>query len=478
MWYLAKQMKKTTITKKHFSLFFKSAFWFFVGIFLGLFFTLSFSFIFFQKIYGNSVFPGVYVNGVNFGGKTEKEVTQYFDNQNAQIADTSFTFQYNEDIATISAAKLNAGFNSQLLAHQAFLIGRSNFVLSDIFLVYKAFLDGVFLPPSYSYSEDKLTNLLQPIIKKNYIEPVDALFTFSNNRVTAFKPSSDGQEVNTDKIKDTLQQKIPVIISQKIPQNVVINLPIAALKPKVSTGDANNLGIKELIGTGTSLFQHSIPSRVFNVNLAASRINGVLISPNEVFSFDKALGDVSKFTGYQQAYVISQGHTVLGDGGGVCQVSTTFFRAALSAGLPIVERHAHDYRVGYYEEDGPPGIDATVYVPSVDLKIKNDTGHYILVQSIVDLDTLRLTFNFYGTDDGRKVSMTTPIVKNVIPAPPPLYNDDPNLPQGQVIQTDFAANGATVSFARTVTKGGQTLDSDLFVSNYRPWQAVFTRGTK
>jgi vancomycin resistance protein YoaR len=91
---------------------------------------------------------------------------------------------------------------------------------------------------------------------------------------------------------------------------------------------------------------------------------------------------------------------------------------------------------------------------------------------------LRLTFNFYGTDDGRKVSMTTPIVKNVIPAPPPLYNDDPNLPQGQIIQTDFAANGATVSFSRTVTKGNQTLDNDLFVSNYRPWQAVFTRGTQ
>ncbi len=471
-------MKKHKLTKKHISVFIKSAFWFFVGIALGLFFTISFFFIFFQKVYGDLVFPGVYVNGVNFGGKSEKDVVEYFDNQNAAIANTTFTFQHGEDIATASAGTLILGYNSELLANQAILIGRSHFILSDIFLIFSAFINGVYLPPSYSYSDSQLTTLLSPIEKKTYIAPVDAVFKFSNNRVTTFKPSSDGEEISMDDIKDTLSEKIPNILSEKIPQNITINLPVTTLKPKISTNDANNLGIKELIGTGTSLFQHSIASRIYNVELAASRLNGILIAPGEVFSFDKALGDVSAFTGYKQAYVISGGHTVLGDGGGVCQVSTTFFRAALSAGLPIVERHAHDYRVGYYEEDGPPGIDATVYVPSVDLKIKNDTGYSILVQSVVDPDTLRLTFNFYGTDDGRKVTMTTPIVTNIIPAPPPLYTDDPDLPKGQIQQTDFAANGAHVSFSRTVTKNGVTLDNDTFVSNYQPWQAVFLRGTK
>ena len=238
------------------------------------------------------------------------------------------------------------------------------------------------------------------------------------------------------------------------------------------------MGIKELIGKGESTFFHSIPGRVFNVNLASSRIDGVLIAPGEVFSFNKTIGDVSSFTGYKQAYIIQNGRTVLGDGGGVCQVSTTFFRAILDAGLPIVERYAHAYRVGYYEQDSLPGIDATIFVPSVDLKFKNDTGHHILVQREIDLNNYSLKFYLYGTKDGRITTMSKPVITGQSAPPAPLYQDDPNLPLGQIQQTDFEAWGANVYFTRNVTKNGKTIISDKFTSNYRPWQAVFLRGTK
>jgi len=319
---------------------------------------------------------------------------------------------------------------------------------------------------------------LSPIMKEITIAPIDAQFRFENGRVTTFQLSSNGQEVDIEQVKAQISNDIPNLLIFHSPKNTTIPLPIRVLKPKVSTGDANNLGITELIGTGTSLFQHSIPSRIYNVTLAASRLNGVLVADGEEFSFDKALGDVSSYTGYQQAYIISGGHTVLGDGGGVCQVSTTMFRAILNAGLPVTERHAHDYRVGYYEEDSPPGIDATVYVPTVDLKFKNDTGHAILIQTSVDPSLLRLTFYLYGTSDGRQVSMTTPIITNQTPPPPDLYQDDPTLSKGQVKQVDFSAAGASVSFSRTVTRDGKTIIADTFVSNYRPWQAVYLVGNK
>jgi vancomycin resistance protein YoaR len=250
------------------------------------------------------------------------------------------------------------------------------------------------------------------------------------------------------------------------------------LKPKISTDKVNNLGIRELIGTGTSLFQHSIPGRIYNVTLASSRLNGILVAPGEVFSFNNALGDVSAFTGYKQAYVIQNGRTVLGDGGGVCQVSTTLFRSVLNAGLPVIERTAHAYRVGYYEEDSSPGLDATVFSPSPDLKFKNDTKNYILIQTVVDPDTLRLTFYLYGTKDGRQVTISTPAVSNQTPPPPDLYQDDPTLPVGEIKQVDFSAWGANVYFTRQVVKNGKTIISETFNSNYRPWQAIYLRGTK
>ena len=301
---------------------------------------------------------------------------------------------------------------------------------------------------------------------------------FQNGRVIEFKPSKNGQDADIDGLTKKLSAKTDNIVFSGISQTVTIEIPIKITEPEITTEKANDMGIRELIGRGTSLFQHSIPGRIHNVNLAAARMNGVLIAPDEVFSFNNALGDISAFTGYKQAYIIQGGRTVLGDGGGVCQVSTTLFRALLDAGLPIVERRAHAYRVGYYEQDSLPGIDATVFSPTVDLKFKNDTGHHILIQTVIDLNTLSLAFELYGTKDGREVALTKPIITSTSPALPDVHQDDPTLSKGQVRQVDFAAAGAKVYFTRKVMRNGEEIISETFSSNYRPWQAVFLHGTK
>ncbi len=463
---------------KVFPLFMKSAFWFSVGVCLALFLLISFVLIYFQKKYTHVVYPGVIINGVNFGGKTPEEVKNYFSQRNTKFEDTKFVFTLNEDIATVSARQLSFGYDQDLLAQQAYSIGRSKDITSNISLIFQAYTQGVNLPPAYRYSEDVLTKSLAPIVEKNYVEPIDALFSFENDRVTAFRLSSEGQMANTKELEHQLLAKTYSIVSSKKPLTIVIPLPIKVLKPKVSTDEANKLGIRELVATGTSTFRGSIPSRIYNLTLAASRTNGLLVAPGEVFSFNKALGDVSAFTGYKQAYVIQNGRTVLGDGGGVCQVSTTLFRALLDSGLPIVERNAHAYRVGYYEQDAPPGYDATIYVPSIDLKFKNDTNSYILIQNYVNPDSEQIVFFLYGKKDGRQVSLAKPVISREFPPPEPLYQDDPTLPKGEVKQVDYPAAGATVIFSRQVTKAGKLIISDKFVSNYRPWQAVYLRGTK
>ncbi len=247
---------------------------------------------------------------------------------------------------------------------------------------------------------------------------------------------------------------------------------------EISTGDANSLGIKEIVGQGTSLFYGSINERIHNLQLASLKLNGILIAPGEVFSFNKALGDVSSATGFKQAYIIKDGRTVLGDGGGVCQVSTTLFRAALNAGLPITERHAHAYRVHYYEDDLGPGFDATVFDPSADLKIENNTSAHLLIQTNTDLKKKQLTFNLYGTKDNRKVELSKARVWDKQPPPPDLYQDDPTLPIGVIKQIDWKAWGAKAAFDYKVTRDGETLFEKTFSSNYKPWQSIYLRGTK
>lgn len=456
----------------------KIGFLFFFAGFLALFFISTSAFLIFERIYDDKVYPGVIVSGINFAGKSEHEVEKFFFEKNELIKNTVFEFTFDKKaVSTISASQIDFGYNEKLLASQAMTIGRSDNLLSNIYLISRAYLTGLYLPASYKYSNEKLKIQMADFLKEIEKEPIDALFKFEDGRVSAFRPSEEGRFVDFEKLNEGINSKSEKILYQK-PKKIAFTIPIKVLKPAITTESVNDFGIKELLAEGRSLFAHSIPSRVYNITLAASGLNGILVSPGQTFSFDKVLGDVSVFTGYQQAYIIKDGKTILGDGGGVCQVSTTLFRGILSAGLPIVERNQHSYRVGYYEQDSPPGFDATIYVPSVDLKFKNDTGNYILIQTSVDLNNMSLTFSLYGTKDGREVSISKPVITNQIPPPPPSYQDDQTLAKGSIKQVDFEAWGAKVSFTRQVIKDGKVIISDKFDSNYQPWQAVYLRGTK
>lgn len=305
---------------------------------------------------------------------------------------------------------------------------------------------------------------------------VDATAKFEGGRIVEFTAARDGQRLDREKTMQLILEKIS--INEEVQGEIAIKLPVSVTTAKIASQEINSLGIRQLIGRGISYFAGSIPNRIHNIALGSERVNGVIIKPGETFSFNQNVGEVSAKTGYKQAYVISAGRTILDDGGGICQVSTTIFRAALNAGLPITARTAHAYRVGYYEQRGfKAGLDATVWAPAVDLKFKNDTENYILVQAIVDKSRAKLQVDIYGTADGRRVIMTEPSLSNQKPAPPDKYQDDPSLPKGTIKQADFAAPGGTSVFARKVYKGNELIIDESFRSNYRPWQAIYLVGT-
>jgi vancomycin resistance protein YoaR len=304
----------------------------------------------------------------------------------------------------------------------------------------------------------------------------DATLRFEGGKIIEFQSAQNGQELRVNEaivlLNDALKNSMEVGHEE-----LVVELPVIITRARIANEEINNLGIKELIGSGVSYFAGSITNRIHNINLGASLVNGVLVKPGESFSLIEHVGGVTADQGFKQAYVIKSGRTVLDDGGGICQVSTTVFRAALNSGLPIVSRTAHAYRVSYYEQRGfGPGLDATIFSPTVVLKFKNDTENHILVQTTVDNAQARLQVDIYGTSDGRRVEISKPVVSNVRPAPEPLYQDDPTLPKGTVKQVDFPAAGATSVFSRKVYKGSDLIIDESFRSVFRPWQAVYLVG--
>lgn len=333
-----------------------------------------------------------------------------------------------------------------------------------------------FLDARKTYDQEKITTYIEEVSSGIDRDPQEPVFVFEEGRVKDFAASKDGVSVKKESLFDLIVGNITLLETGE-ESSVEIEIPVERKSPKVGTDSVNNLGINELIGRGTSKYVGSIPNRVHNISLATSRFKGILVAPGDTFSFNEKLGDVSEMTGYKQAYVIKEGKTVLGDGGGVCQVSSTLFRAILDAGLPIIERQAHAYRVGYYEQGSAPGFDATVYSPHPDLKFQNDTPGHILIQPAIDLKNYSLIFEIYGTDDGRVSEIGKPVITNQSAPAEDLYIDDPTLPAGTIKQIEHKAWGARVTFTYKVVRNGERLIDRTFVSNYRPWQAVYLRGT-
>lgn len=363
------------------------------------------------------------------------------------------------------------------------LVGKSIFfksgeyrtLVSDRDLVsWLAFPDGV--------NQDALEETTQKVAKQIDRPPQEPELVYDPDslKVTTFTPPRDGLQLDAATFQTTLEQSLAELEGMEPTaktKQLEKELPLATTPPTRSLGETNKLGIQERIGLGESEYAHSIPSRIHNVALASSRINNYLLKPGEEFSFNQALGDVSRETGFQPAYVIRSGQTVLGDGGGVCQVSTTTFRAVLNAGLPITKRRAHSYRVSYYELDSKPGVDATVYSGDVDLRFKNDTGHHILIHTQTDSKKLYMRVELYGTSDGRTAQIVDHKTWDARPAPPAVYIPDPSLPAGTVKQVDWAASGIRASFKNVVKdKNGQVIREDVYTSNYIPWSAKYLQG--
>jgi vancomycin resistance protein YoaR len=222
---------------------------------------------------------------------------------------------------------------------------------------------------------------------------------------------------------------------------------------------------------------------VQNIQTAAAQFHGLLIAPGETFSMASALGNISLENGYAEALIIYGDQTIQGVGGGVCQVSTTLFRTAFFAGFPIVERHAHAYRVGYYEQEAGgyrnpqwAGFDATVYVPIVDLKFTNDTDYWLLMETYVYTGSQSLLWRFYSTEDGRTVDWETTGPTNIVPAPDDLWRENPDMAKGDIKKVDYAADGADINITRTVYKDGVVYFADSFYTHFQPWQAVYEYG--
>lgn len=241
------------------------------------------------------------------------------------------------------------------------------------------------------FSREKIESHLKEVALEVDSEPVDATLRIEDGRAVVFSLAKDGRKLN---IEESLES---VFNSLEVGEKKA-DLKIELKKAKIRDDTIDELGITELVGSGYSDFAGSPANRRHNIRVGAERFNGLLIEPDEVFSFTANMGKIDAASGYLPELVIIDRETRPEYGGGVCQISTTTFRAALNAGFPIITRRPHSYPVQYYR---PYGADAAVYRPSPDLRFKNNTPAHVLIQTRVVGN--RLFFDFYGTKTRKTV---------------------------------------------------------------------------
>jgi len=317
---------------------------------------------------------------------------------------------------------------------------------------------------------------------KTYVDrlPKNARFIFNDEtgQIEPISASSIGRVMDVD-------ASIKAINEALLRGEHTVALVVGEQQPAVAdTASGADLGITQPIISHTTYFYGSSSERIQNIVAASSPFHGVLVAPGETFSMGNTLGDVSLENGFAEALIIYGGRTIKGVGGGVCQVSTTLFRTVFFGGFPVVERYSHAYRVSYYEKtisgDIDPslaGLDATVYFPLVDFKFVNDTPYWMLMETYVNVSARTLTWKIYSTPDGRSVTWETTGPTNVVPPPPPIFEENPELKAEQISQIDYPAQGADVNVTRTIWRAGQIYFSDNFETHYQPWSAVCEYGT-
>jgi vancomycin resistance protein YoaR len=335
-----------------------------------------------------------------------------------------------------------------------------------------------------SFDGSKITSDILALAKPMDQQEQDLDFSLNGAAVTNFQAPKDGITVDTDQavtdISTALQNR-ELSLSDAEPSASASTL---ALTPKIVTATvsarAQSFGVRQLIGTAATPFTGSTKNRIINIKNGAAKLNGVLITPNENFSTIGTLGTIDQTTGYVEELVILGPQTVPAYGGGLCQISTTLFRAVLNTGLPVTERQPHEYRVSYYEKDANgksigPGLDATIYDPAPDFRFLNDTGNNILLTD--EIVGTKITFNFWGTNDGRTANVDGPHTLQITPAPPAETVYSATEPAGLVKQTEFAIKGAVTTATYTIHYANGTTKTQVFNSVYHGMPAIYITNT-
>lgn len=416
--------------------------------------------------YQNIILPGVKINGIDVSNKTFEEAQaivrqKYY----TPIQKASINIRYMGKTHTIKFSDLEAKYNIDETIKSAVKYGKDLGIIKEYKLIKNPEEKNFEL--TFTYNSAPIENAVKSIETEVNKSPVNASITKTGKNSFNVKPEVIGKKLNTDKLIEEINDNI-----QKTKgESFTVDAPIEDLVPKITSKELNQ--INALISSYSTNYSTSSYERSTNIELATKSINGTVLMPGDVFSFNDVVGERTAQRGYKEAHVIVGNKIENGLGGGICQVSSTLYNSVLGAGLYSVERAHHTIPSSYV----PYGRDATVSYGTIDYKFKNTFKYPIYIEAYTK--DKNVYFNLYSNDSlkNKTYSIRNEIYDTI--KPKIVYEDDPNLEEGETEIVQKPYTGYKVKLYRDVFENGKLVKTELISNDYyKQVTGLIKRGTK
>lgn len=411
------------------------------------------------------IYKGVYIENTHVGGLTKTEAHRLLESTYLEpLKNKKIEVEIDGEKHLLSYASLDVKMNISEAVEKAYLIGRKGNISKRFREIKRVYENPVMIRLEFYYNEGKLKAFVDELFKKYYKSPVNASIKKTENKFI-ITPEKLGRKLDYNGLINELKSMIENQKEGKVKAKFV------QIMPRITEEKLSR--IKEVIGSFTTKFDSSNRPRSENIKIAASKINGSLIMPGEIFSLSKAIGPVTVENGFKIAKVIVNNEFVDGVGGGLCQIATTLYNAVLMAQLKVVERVPHSALISYV----PPGRDATIASGSIDFKFKNITSVPVYLEAYTFQNTV--TVNLYGENihKGEVVKFESEILERV--PYKKIYKNDPTLPKGVQKLSNKPQGGLKVKTYMLIYRNGKLKEKKLLsIDYYKPVNAIILVGTK
>ncbi len=430
--------------------------------------SAAISFISVVAIAGKSdrIYPGVTVKELDLGNMSRERARQVLTDYGEVMREKTANVTFQGGSGSFRLAEVDFRLDAASTAEKAWLVGRRGNFIRQWQERREVARNGLEIPFDFTFSTDKLLAVLENITKEVRVPPRDARLVINADNTIEIVESTKGIGIDIRNATASFQKII------KEDSSVPLEVKLIEIIPSKTTEDIKNLRVNGLIADYTTRFDVGKTNRVYNIKVAASALDGLIIKPGEVFSFNEIVGPRSEEKGYKMAPTILNNEFIDSLGGGVCQVSTTLYNTLLQADVEMLERSSHSLVISYV----PLGQDAAVAYGSKDLKFRNNLPAAIVIKTSVEGD--RVTIKLFSDAALRK---TVKINHSIIKEYPfkLVYKDDPTLPKGQQKVDQKGTKGYRVTSRITIFQNGQYIgEKSLLPSYYKPLDEIILVGTK